>query len=138
MAEEFEVRFGDDFTDRIQEIVTEAFGSVSLSDIVGWNADPSDYFTMDDYDQRDEVSDLTDEVRDLSAQVDDLHKATTALNGALTIMVTAFQQAGIYAHGANEERDALRAQVLILNNELDTLKAQAEQAQPTGGYYGVA
>lgn len=109
MAETFEVRFGDDLTDRITEIAQEAISNYDLNDLVGYGADPSDYFSMDDYDQRDAV----DEV---SADLETLKETVHAVKESLVVLVTALAKAGIVAKAE---------------------EPKAEQAQTTG-YYGVA
>lgn len=90
---EFTLKFGDDFTDYINEQVEEAVGNTDLSDHITnamRHTDADDWFDMDKYDQSSEVEELEVGVNEVTNKVD-------ALTSALVALVTALAKAGIVA-----------------------------------------
>ena len=90
---EFSVRFGDDFSDFINEQVEEAFSNADLTDHINnalrWK-EVDDLFDMDRYDQSSEVDELETALNAVERKVD-------ALTNALTVLVTALAEMGIKA-----------------------------------------
>jgi len=95
VAEEFEVRFGDDFTDRITEIVGECDLSDAVSEAVTnlfSMEDPEDYFDMDNYAKSDDVSDIES---DVSRHEDEIN----GLNKVLSLFANLLADNGFVAEG---------------------------------------
>lgn len=90
---EFSVRFGDDFSDFINEQVEEAFSNADLTDHITnalrWK-EVDDLFDMDRYDQSSDVDELETALNAVERKVD-------ALTNALTVLVTALAEMGIKA-----------------------------------------
>ena len=96
MTTEFEVRFGDDFTDHIREVVEEAVGDMDLSDSImnalGGCSDPSDHYDMSDYVRHEDLPDEPDFTRE---EMETMARQVAEMRQVLVTLVTALAKAGI-------------------------------------------